>query len=72
MGKNENDEGTIRERKDGRWEARYHDANGSRRSVYGKTRKDVAGKLAARIANKKIEPLQTVEQNDVMARGFFA
>ena len=72
MGKNENDEGTIRERKDGRWEARYLDANGSRRSVYGKTRKDVAGKLAARIASKEIEPLQTVEQNDVMARGFFA
>ncbi len=72
MGKNGNGEGTIKERKDGRWEARYHDANGNRRSVYGRTRRDAAWKLAAKIANKDSEPVQTVERNDVTARDFFA
>jgi integrase len=50
-GKRGNNEGTIRQRPDGRWEARYTVgvlANGKpdRRSVYGKTRKEVADKLS--------------------------
>ena len=72
MGKNGNGEGNIRQRPDGRWEARYYDANGKRRSVYGKTRKDVAWKLAAKIANKDTEPVQKVEQATITARDFFA
>ena len=73
MGKNGDGEGIVKEGKDGRREARYHDTNGNRRSVYGKTGKGVAGrKLAAKIANKEIEPVRTVEQNDVVERDFFA
>ena len=52
MGRNGNGEGNIRRCPDGRWEARYHDANGKRRSVFGKSRQDAANKLAASIANK--------------------
>lgn len=70
MGKNGNGEGNIRQRKDGRYEARYHDANGNRRSVYGKTRKDVAEKLAAKLANKEAEPVQT--HTSITVRDFFA
>ena len=41
-----------RKRADGRWEARYTDANGRRRSVYAATRKEVAAKLADALARK--------------------
>ncbi|HEV2123235.1 MAG TPA: tyrosine-type recombinase/integrase [Chloroflexota bacterium] len=40
-------EGTIRHRPDGLWEARLSLPNGKRKSVYGKTRKDVQDKLRA-------------------------
>ncbi|MCC7020680.1 MAG: site-specific integrase [Ardenticatenales bacterium] len=39
-----NNEGTIRKRSDGRWEARIS-VNGRQRSVYGKTRDEVSRKL---------------------------
>jgi len=50
MGKRGNGEGTLRRRRDGLWEARIalpRDEQGrvSRRSVYGKTRREVAAKL---------------------------
>ena len=45
-----------RKRPDGRWEARYTDAEGKRRSVYGTTRKEVAGKLADALAHKDEPP----------------
>ncbi len=38
-------EGTIRHRDDGRWEAQISLPGGKRKSVYGKTRKDVQDKL---------------------------
>ena len=38
-------EGSISLRKDGRWEARIVDRNGRRRSLYGKTRQEVAREL---------------------------
>jgi integrase len=41
-----NGEGSIRRRKDGRYEGRYTDGAGRQRSVYGKTRKETAKKLA--------------------------
>lgn len=40
-------DGEIRERPDGRWEARIRLANGKRKSVYGKTRRDAQTKLKA-------------------------
>jgi len=47
-----NSEGTITERADGRWEARYSDAAGKCRCIYGKTRAEVAGRLAAAIRDR--------------------
>ena len=55
MGRRGNGEGTITRRKDGRWEARYiiETANGPKRKVlYGKTRAEVAGKLAKAVADR--------------------
>lgn len=46
MAKRGNGEGSIRRRKDGRYEGRYTDGAGRQRSVYGKTRKETAKKLA--------------------------
>ena len=46
------DEGSIYRRKDGRWVAQY-EANGKRRYVYGRTRKDVAQKLIKAIADRE-------------------
>lgn len=51
-----NGEGGISRRKDGRWEGRYTDASGKRRSVYGATRKEVAGKLVEALAHKDDAP----------------
>jgi integrase len=50
-----NGEGTITRRKDGRWEARYkaHTASGPKRKmIYGKTRAEVAEKLARAISDR--------------------
>ena len=38
-------EGTIKQRKDGRWEAQVSTSDGKRKSLYGKTRKEVQAKL---------------------------
>lgn len=46
-------EGTIRQRADGRWEARISLPDGGRKSLYGKTRKEVQDKL--RQAKRKVE-----------------
>lgn len=53
-----NNEGSIRRRSNGTWEGRYSDGrddNGRQiqRSVYGKTRKEVAEKLNAVLHNKQ-------------------
>ena len=50
MNKNGNNEGSIRKRANGKWEARYTDGRALdgrqiQRSIYGKTRKEVAEKL---------------------------
>jgi integrase len=72
VGKNGNGEGNIRQRPDGRWEGRYHDVSGKRRSVYGKTRKEAAKKLAAKMANKASEPVETTQDATITAKEFFA
>src|SRR2546427_91714 len=41
MTKRGNGEGTIRRRRDGRWEARIFGADGNRKSVYAKSRRDL-------------------------------
>ncbi|MGI6688240.1 MAG: tyrosine-type recombinase/integrase [Christensenellales bacterium] len=43
--KRPDNEGSIRQRPDGRWEARYRDAHGNRKSVYALTQSEVSAKL---------------------------
>src|SRR5215212_9405117 len=55
MGKRGNGEGSISRRKNGTWRAEYvvYTAEGrKRRTIYGKTRKEVAGKLAKALADR--------------------
>jgi integrase len=55
MGRRGNGEGSIRKRKDGRWEGRYsaHTPQGRRqKTVYGVTRKEVAEKLTEAMADR--------------------
>jgi integrase len=50
MGRRGNGEGSIRRRRDRRWEGRYavHTAEGRKqKTVYGKTRKEVSEKLTS-------------------------
>ncbi|MDD5924056.1 MAG: site-specific integrase [Clostridia bacterium] len=58
MNKNGNNEGSIRKRANGYWEARYSDGFNEKgkqiqRSIYGKTRKEVADKLNAVLYQKQ-------------------
>ena len=71
--KNGNGEGSIRQRKDGRYEARYciETPDGlKRRSVYGKTRKEVAAKLAEAITSK--DDIPAFEPAGMTVREFLA
>lgn len=53
MGKRANGEGSApRKRPDGRWEARYVDADGKRKSFYGQTQREVATKLREVLRNR--------------------
>ena len=56
MGKRGNGEGSISRRKNGGWMAQYviYTARGrKRRTIYGKTRKEVAGKLATALSDRE-------------------
>lgn len=48
-----NSEGSIRLRSDGRWESRYVDLTGVRRSIMGRTRLEVADKLGDALQDRK-------------------
>lgn len=55
MAKRANGEGTIRKRKDGRWEGRYYDPIADKqKSIYGKTQKEVREKLSEIAFSKDI------------------
>lgn len=54
--KRSNGEGGISRRKDGRYEGRYYDGDKKRRTLYGKTRKEVAEKLRKAIAENEKPP----------------
>ena len=51
MARRGNNEGSIRHRADGRWEARYTLPDGARRSIMGKTRADVRERLTEALRN---------------------
>ncbi len=56
MGKRGNGEGTISRRKNGGWMAQYvvHTAEGrKRKTLYGKTRADVAKKLSTALSDRE-------------------
>ncbi len=56
MGKRGNGEGSISRRKNGGWMAQYaiYTAGGrKRKSIYGKTRKEVAAKLATALSDRE-------------------
>ena len=52
-------EGNIRQRPNGRWEARYNASDGRRHSVYGRTRREAseALKAALRVADAGVKPV---------------
>lgn len=51
-GKRGNGEGSIKQRENGLSEARISVGDGRRKSLYGKTRQEVAGKMAAAIRDR--------------------
>lgn len=66
--KRANGEGTIRKRKDGRWEARYvdifeQDPRKRRKSIFGKSRKQVFDKLNEVLCNLKKKTSMPQESN---------
>ena len=46
-------EGTIRKRADGRWEARYVATDGTRKSLFAKTRQDAARALTEALQRRE-------------------
>src|SRR5262245_14000538 len=67
MKRRSNQEGSIRKRPDGRWEARLVLGNGERKSLYGQTRQEVTRLLAEAIREREAGitatgDRQTVEQ----------
>lgn len=66
-GKRGHNEGSIRKRADGRWEARLILEDGTRRSLYGRTRQEVARHLSEALRDKEqgisaLGDRQTLEQ----------
>jgi hypothetical protein len=67
LAKRANGEGTIYKRKDGRWTSRITLADGRRKDFFGKTRPEVAAKLAAALKGRQdglpvVNERQRVEQ----------
>lgn len=55
MGRRAKGEGSIYRRKDGRWVGEYYDANGRRRYVSGKSKRDTSVRLARAIAEREFD-----------------
>ena len=67
MGRRSNGEGSLSKRKDGRWQAAYT-LNGKRHYLYGKTRKEVAGKLRETLAESAGAYYPDIAVEDYLAR----
>jgi integrase len=67
MGKRSNGEGSVVKRKDGRWCAAYT-AGGKRKYLYGKTRKEVVGKLKDTLAESDGAYYPDIEVEDYLTR----
>ncbi|HEX9412408.1 MAG TPA: hypothetical protein VF916_02805, partial [Ktedonobacterales bacterium] len=63
--KHGNGEGTIRQRLDGNWEARVSLSDGQRKSLYGKTRAEVAQKLTAMLRDRDQGPPLVADKQTV-------
>jgi integrase len=67
-GKVGNGEGSIRKRPgESRWEARYVDAEGKRRSLYGKTRQEALRRLADTLRSRE-QGLPTLSDRQTVAQ----
>lgn len=64
-------EGGISRRKDGRWVARYYGADGRRKALYAKTRREVAEKLTAALASKDDASPPPFVPKNITVRSFF-
>jgi integrase len=64
-GRRGNNEGNIRRRVDGRWEARISEDGGKRRSLFGKTRTEVAKKLSEAL-HERDQGLPPVTENQTV------
>ena len=67
MGKRSNGEGSVVKRKDGRWCAAYT-VGGKRKYLYGKTRKEVVGKLRETLAESDGACYPDIEVRDYLGR----
>ncbi len=73
MTKRGNGEGSITKRKDGRWTARYvvHTQKGQKRqALYGKTRKEVAEKLAEALNGSRRNGGRSAKEDSVATGDF--
>lgn len=64
-GRRGNGEGTITQRKNGTWEAKIMLEDGKRKSIYGKTRKEVQDKLKVALREQQQGTLVTASQQKV-------
>ncbi len=67
MGRRSNGEGSIANRKDGRWSAAYT-VGGKRKYAYGKTRKEVVQKLREALADSDSAYYPDIEIGDYLVR----
>lgn len=67
-----NHEGSIRQKPDKRWEARYTDATGKRRSIMGKSRAEVARKLADAIGHRNKGLATATDNRQTVAQYLYA
>jgi integrase len=65
MARRGNNEGNIKKRRDGRWEARLSLPDGTRKSFYGKTRQEVAKQLSATLRDIQ-QGLPVVSENQTL------
>ena len=66
-GRRGNNEGTIRKRADGRWEARVALPDGKKKCFYGKTRQEVARRLNEALRDKE-QGLPIVDERQTLGQ----
>ena len=70
MSRRSKGEGSLRQRPDGRWEARYNDAGGRRRSIYGASQKEA--RAALKDALRRIDAGQPATDSKMLLKDWGA